>query len=494
MSSTSTAEHATAPPLCHVFRHRGRWFAYDAFSNRLLGIDAAVAKLLSGRFLSPPAMVRRGAAWRQVLDARRQGLLLPVNPRLGPPARDEEAESGWTVEHLTLTVSEECNLRCRYCLHDSTAPWIRPHRPRAMSRRTALRAVATFLERCHPRTQPVISFYGGEPLLNLPVIRAVARYVASHPRRDEVQLVVDTNGTRLGGAAALVQRHRLYLQISMDGPAPSHDRYRRTRGGRPTHRHLENVLHRLLSADPGLAQRLRIQVTLVPDTDLEAVDAYFANFPPFRRLGLPGSPPLGVSTADLTGLPLASTLTAPAVRRWWREQLTAARERFVSACRRGQREELGPVTRALFEPRLVRWHHRRRGSPPAAPVPAGCCRPGVHKLHVRADGRLQPCERVGETMILGDVEQWVDPVAVRELWNRFLAATGERCATCWAFRLCDLCFAVLAPTWERQPAPPLPEAACRRVRQRLEETMRLYLDLKEGDGAGTAWLRHTMVV
>jgi len=494
------------PPLCHVFRHEQRWFVYDAGSDRLLRVDdcladvlgawqrvgtpAAIAGEMAGR-RSPAAVAR---ALHEIADARNRGLLLPAAPVLAAPATDETADLyAHGQQHLALTVTEDCNLRCRYCLHGSTNPWIRPHRPRCMPRQTALRAVATFLDHADRTALPIVSFYGGEPLLNLPVIEAVCDLVARHPRGRDVRLVVDTNGTRLVGAAELIRRHGLFLQVSLDGPASVHDRYRVSRGKRPTHRRVEDNLTRLLAEDPSLARRLRIQVTLMPDTDLEAIDAYFADFPPFRRNGLPGSPSLGVTAANLAGVPVArEVLTARNLERR-RRSLEEARRRFVAACREGRRRELGPVTRALFEPRLIRWYHRSRGVIPGRLRPTGCCLPGVRKVHVRADGVLQPCERVGQTMSLGTVAGWIEPAAVRGLWERFLEALGDRCRDCWAVRHCDLCFTVLAPHWDRGPAPALPERLCRAVRRRLEDDLRLYASVRGEDGRGTAWLRDTRV-
>jgi len=484
-----------------------RSLVFDAGSDRLLRVDACVARVLAtwsrvgsrervaGLLSADHAAADVARAWDEIDAARQRGLLLPVATELTAPDRETPRE---LREHgrqsLTLSVTEDCNLRCRYCLYGSINPWVRPHRRRAMSPRLAVAAVARFLDHAATTARPVISFYGGEPLLNLPAIAAVGRFLASHRRRDDVRLVIDTNGVGLTGAAAdLVLRYRLFLQVSLDGPAAVHDRYRVRRGGAPTHRRVESALTRLLAADPTLAHRLRLQITLMPDADLERIDAYFAAFPPFRSNGLPGSPALGVSWADLRGVPVADeVLTSPVLARR-RRRLEAARGRFVAACRQRRRHELGPVTRALFEPALIRWYHGRGRSLPRRMKPAGCCLPGVRKLHVRADGTLQPCERVGRTMILGTVAQGIDPLAVRGLWERFLTAAAGRCGRCWAVRHCTLCFTVLAPSWNDGAPGPWPERLCRAIRRQLADTLRLYADIRGDDGEGAAWLRATSV-
>jgi uncharacterized protein len=121
----------------------------------------------------------------------------------------------------------------------------------------------------------------------------------------------------------------------------------------------------------------------------------------------------------------------------------------------------------------------------------GCCLPGQRRLHVRADGALQTCERVGESLVIGHVDSGIDQAAVDGLFSSMSRALGSKCSDCWAVRLCDVCFTVLAPSWGQPGADTaqITEAVCSQIRRSKEETLALYLALREKGPQSLAFLK-----
>lgn len=379
------------------------------------------------------------------------------------------------LHHLILTLTDQCNLRCAYCLHGGQLGWVRPHGSRVMSEEVALRAVGYFLERCMRDQPPAISFYGGEPLLQPELIRRVAQVVRRHPRGGEAHLVVDTNGYGLDPEMIeLVVEYGLSLQISLDGPREVHDRHRLTAGGRPTFFRIMANLHRLLLRDPACHERLAFVCTLAPPVEAEAVERFFNHFPLFHQHGIEAEPRLRVNLASLRGLDWPATEQE---RRALRDWVAGKREKYYRTVAAGQRQVLGPFIKALVEPGLLRLHHRSAAEMGASYTPGANCRPGVRKLHVTAEGRFQPCERVGAHMAIGDVETGIDREAVARLNREFFAGVSRRCAGCWALRLCRVCYA----SWAEQGAADgsFPETACARVRSAVMEDLKLSVRLLE---------------
>ncbi|MBK7769448.1 MAG: radical SAM protein [bacterium] len=231
---------ARPAPFCHTFSADGRHFVYDVHTNGLLEVEPALAAVLPlyGPFtrreivaeLAPrfdAATVR--AAFAAIEQGRRErGLFLARRPRLVPPPQEQAAPGvcDRDLQHLVLTVTERCNLRCRYCVHGAHLDWVRPHGRVSMSVATAQRAVRWFLDRADPGEAPVISFYGGEALLEPELIAAVVATARAHPRGAAVRFALDTNGVLLDERAIdLAVRERMYVQVSLDGPAPEHDRH-----------------------------------------------------------------------------------------------------------------------------------------------------------------------------------------------------------------------------------------------------------------------------
>ncbi len=450
-------------------------------TNALLEVEpalAAVLPLADGRNAMEIARELAGNfSQGQITDAlaemergRAEGLFSSRRPRAVaplPPASDQVPYDR-NLQHLVLTVTEACNLRCRYCLHGADLDWIRGHGHRSMSRETAFRAVSYFLDRCDPRQKPVISFYGGEPLLEVDLITAVVEHVRSHPRGRDAALTVDTNGLLLHEqAAALIRRERLHLQVSLDGPQEIHDRHRLNGDDRPTHGTMMANLKSLLLADRDLAERLVFIVTLAPPFNLPAVDEYFTTFPLFQELGITRPPHLRVNFANLAGQfwPDLERNFAQAAT-----QLEELRRQYLDNILHGRYDRIHPVPRALFEADLVRFHKRSRKRMGPTINPGSPCVLGRRKLHVDVDGRFEPCERTGSAFPLGSLPTGISVEKVARYETGFWRNCAEHCSGCWAVRLCGICHAHLAGCQAGSLAD-LPESACRRERHRLEGIM-----------------------
>lgn len=485
-------------PLCHCFEADGRHFVYDTHTNGLLEVEPVLAAVLplygplSRREITARLAPRHGAgevraAFAAIERGRRERGLFPAwRPRPVPPPAALAAPGvcDRDLQHLVLTVTERCNLRCRYCIHGADLDWVRSHGEARMTPEVALAAVAYFLDRAEPVTDPVISFYGGEALLEFDLIATVVKAARGHPRGAAVRFAIDSNGVLLDDRAIeLAVRERMYLQISLDGPASEHDRHRVDAGGGPTHERIEAGLDRLLERDPSAAGRLTFMVTLAPPVDLAAVARYFAEFPPFHRRGIDRAPRLRVSQADLRGLAwVAMPGDRQALQNAWAEETN----RYLAALASGRPHDAGPVATALGEPALIRWHHRQRAPLGRSWIPGGNCRPGRRKLHVMPDGSFHPCERTGRVMPIGDVRAGIESSRVRRLQCGFQDAIAGRCHDCWALRLCGACYALQASC-----AGTLPSAWCDAQRGSQERTLKLVVRTLALPGDRMSWLEGT---
>lgn len=491
-------------PNCHLFETEMANFVYDVGSNELLAVEPALAAVLRVYGTLPESRIpdvlesdfslsevkKACAAIRsaQVTD----GLFLPLRSRLEPAdprlAAPGVCDSG--LGHLVLTLTEQCNLRCRYCLHGAGLDWVRDHGTDSMSLETATRAVEYFLDRCDLARPPVISFYGGEPLLEAGLIEKIVAVARGHERGPEVQFAIDTNGVLLDDLAVdLVLREEMFLQLSLDGPRDIHDRNRRVAGNGGTFDQIIEGIDRLLERDTAAARRLGFVVTLAPPVDLGAVADFFVDFPPFRKHGIRSQPDVTVNFADLRGQAWPFNQENPVA-----DQMALAQEEYLSAVRDRRRSRLSPVIRALFEPDLIRFHHRRRGPLGDRFTPGGNCRPGRRKLHVTVGGRLQPCERTGDLLNLGDLGSGILPKEVRRLSDRFFEAVRDRCMSCISLRMCSVCYAVQAENADPSTGDfPVPETVCEGVRRRFGRTLEMAAAILSMPPEAKAYLDDTIV-
>jgi uncharacterized protein len=103
---------------------------------------------------------------------------------------------------------------------------------------------------------------------------------------------------------------------------------------------------------------------------------------------------------------------------------------------------LTPFLRGLFQDRMVGLHRRvTRRQFAEYEYPNGVCLPGTRRLFVTVNGRFQPCERLNQTIHIGDVERGIDVDAVCRLIDRYISISSAECTRCWALGLCRACFA-----------------------------------------------------
>jgi len=488
-------------PYCHVFAHQGNLYAYDVNSGDVVEVDSSTAAVLRGGrdelsgTVSAEAL--RDAEARVDVAKAEQALFLadrPVAMETCAACHDASAYDG-KVGQLTLSISDQCNLRCCYCLHGTELEWVRPHRDERMAPVTAQAAVREFLRRSRDARAPSISFYGGEPLLELDLIREVVTLVRREGPRDDYRFIIDTNGTLLDERTVTYAAAEGFdFQVSLDGPPRVHDRYRRYADGRPTHDVIMDGLRLFMLRASDAHKRLRFQVTLMPPGDFEEIGAYFADFPLFAEFGCDTEPLLNVNRADLSGANLAELGIGRTELEAYNVDLDTARDRYVAARVSGRPEELDPLLCALFDGDLINFYHRRRVPLGQTISPGACCRPGHRRLHVRADGVYQPCERVGMGLPIGDAERGIDPTAVDRLWDRFIDALGDRCLDCWACRHCTLCFTTLAASWEGDGAgATIDPERCDGIRDRTERTLRTYVELVRRDPRSLDFLKNSRV-
>lgn len=144
-----------------------------------------------------------------------------------------------SLDRLTLNVSNVCNMGCRYCFanqgkYDSAGL--------LMDKNTALEAV-NFVSRNFSRVRHV-SFFGGEPTLNLPIMHLICeyfRYLNKTGVTDSIpRFGMTTNGLMLDNdTLGLIDKYELSVCVSIDGPEDIHNRLRVDKEKRGTYREIE---------------------------------------------------------------------------------------------------------------------------------------------------------------------------------------------------------------------------------------------------------------
>jgi uncharacterized protein len=171
--------------------------------------------------------------------------------------------------NVTILTTLQCNFACGYCFQGDHGDYNKF--AEKMSLDTAGRTAA-WMEREMDRVHPeffALTFFGGEPLLNLPAMYLIAERMSNATRERGVRMGINiiTNGLLL--TPDVVDRMIPFglnaVKITLDGDRDAHNRLRPLRGGQPTFdRIIENMRQ--------VAGRCRIAIG--GNFDESSVDSY----------------------------------------------------------------------------------------------------------------------------------------------------------------------------------------------------------------------------
>jgi len=132
---------------------------------------------------------------------------------------------------VTILTTYACNLKCTYCYQESSRTYTK------MDDRTGQHAMKWIKEKLlqFGYQQLYITFYGGEPLANKPMLEDIAAHMQSwcHEKNIQFKFMLQTNGY-LMTPECIDQYLKLGLdqvRVSVDGVGERHDRNRPLRGG-----------------------------------------------------------------------------------------------------------------------------------------------------------------------------------------------------------------------------------------------------------------------
>ena len=337
---------------------------------------------------------------------------------------------------LILSITEDCNFRCRYCVYSDNYAYTRNHSDNYMDFSTAKKAIDYYFgllkegDRYNPLRKPTISFYGGEPLLNFKIIQQCFEYVKNEYKNLEILYTVTTNGSLLEkDKAEWLMQNNFFISISLDGNEKDQNRLRMYSDKDGT---FEDVMKNIQYIVEKGYENINSLPVYDWKSDLFDMDSFFyrKDVPSIMRLA-----------------PVDSTTKTKYYKKFneedfnkFKKLLEKARDSYYA-----ESANLEPKEReSVFDHLIGRIpstdiFNSRAVTPPHPIMPyTGSCVPG-RKLFVDVDGKYHMCERVNDSLPIGNVDEGLNFEKISHLLSDYLSHM-DRCPECKVKWKCICCF------------------------------------------------------
>lgn len=416
-----------------------RFFIYDRNTNFILEVDEKVYNILDENMGFNSEIRHKVKTEKNLTETiknieniqNQYGCFKPFELK---GFRFDEKMKKKHINRMVLNISEECNLRCKYCTYSGLYEGHRIHSNNFMDWRVAKRSIDFLLENYDEKEKIVLGFYGGEPLLNFDVIEKSVNYIKSKTKN--IYFSITTNATLLKKKIVnFFVENDFQIFISLDGPRDLNDRYRVFKNNNGSFDIVYKNTLEIKNLYPKYYNRkVGFSVVIHPPYKCEEFYRFFTedelvknNIHLFSFVNPFGTTFYKNFTKDeINGyLPFWDNL----------------RKKFVNMMVSEKYNDEIKILFELFGKNIYQIHLMPKGLVVEKYLhPGGICYPGYYKTFIGTDGRIYPCEKLGYVLEIGDIFEGVNNKRVNDIIDEFISIKEKLCKECWAVRLCNPCF------------------------------------------------------
>lgn len=240
----ATEANALVPGEFHEFEGAGKRFLYLVPAGAIFDVDEMTSAVLSE--------LSRGGVTREDLTGRLAARGLTIEDAtelidelalsrvivLGEPVHEqlEEPPADFPLQSLVMNLTNQCNLSCTYCYEFGEDKVATPEgKKKFMDIETAQASVDFLLSQSEGRKAVHITFFGGETLMNFPLLKQVVAYATEQAKGQgrTIDFSLTTNATLLTPAIIeFLSDNNIGVTVSMDGPPEFQDKFRVFSNGR----------------------------------------------------------------------------------------------------------------------------------------------------------------------------------------------------------------------------------------------------------------------
>ena len=324
------------------------------------------------------------------------------------------------LQTLVVNVTNQCNLACTYCYEygeDKIVDTDNGKQPKFMSEETAREAIEFALRESRENPRAHITFFGGETLMNFPVLKATIAYARRRGAEvgKDVDFSLTTNATLLRpDIIEFLATERVGVTISIDGPEELQNKFRVFHNGKGSYDVAAPKIKALLQRHR--SRPVGARVTLTRQTlDVRRIYQHLTDELGFWEVGF----------APVTTAPGRDYAIGDGGFDHLLEQFRALAADYLDASLNNRHHGFSNVRETLQE-----IHH---GHAKAYP-----CGAGLGLMGVSTDGRVALCHRFAgsDDHGFGTVRDGVSWERQQQFLESHHVSNKTDCQTCWARPIC----------------------------------------------------------
>lgn len=336
------------------------------------------------------------------------------------------------LQQITLELTEQCNLRCGYCIYNESYKGKRNFGSKNMSEEIAMRSV-DYLKNHGDERRVSVTFYGGEPLVNFKTLRKCVDYATETITDRELHFSMTSNLTLMTPEVAqyIASIPNFSILCSIDGPKEVHDKYRKDLNGVGSFSRAIRGLKYLVQAFGNRAKNMiSISMVFAPPYSKEKLDKIQCFFEELDWL--PKEVSKLVTYPTIGSVPIKGDTNNTMLK--WSNSL------YLQQLK--DNVDFNFFTSNSIEQGLSKLQKRPIYKNHNDKYPLnGCCIPGNRKVYITVNGDFKLCEKVDGGPDIGNIFDGIDEKKIKsEMIDEYISNSNDECKNCWAARLCSICY------------------------------------------------------
>lgn len=223
-----------------IIEHNEKNFIYIPQTNKILETESEMVELLKSKTMEELQSKIEDSKYRydEVVNE-----LHNINLFEEDKINVENQSEKLKLHTLVLSIIQNCNLNCKYCFAEGG----KYSHSGTMSFEKAKGAINFLLDNSGDETLSII-FFGGEPLLNMSLIKQVVDYCEENAKKwgKEISFSMTTNATLITKEVAdYLAQHDIHVQVSIDGKKEVNDANRYDKKNQGAYKKIINGINNL---------------------------------------------------------------------------------------------------------------------------------------------------------------------------------------------------------------------------------------------------------